>query len=323
MKAKSLWHLSTSHSTLRDIQIAKPRQDECVIQTNFSMVSLGTERLVAGGGVPDDLHQVMRVPYMDGDFSFPISYGYSLSGLVIDGPDEYIGKRVHCLHPHQSYCLVKTKDLHVIPDEVPLDRAVLASNLETVVNALWDATPMVGQRILIVGYGLIGSLIHHLLQTLAGIHIEVSEVNQNRITIARKMGCRIKGDIQDKAGHYDLIFHCSASMEGLQTAIDCLNRNGKLIELSWYGNKSVNLHLGGAFHYGRGQIISSQVTQIATPALAQWTIERRKEFVFRLLKDASLDYFLGRAIPFNQAAEFFNNIRKSPPEDINYYFEYN
>jgi threonine dehydrogenase-like Zn-dependent dehydrogenase len=322
MEGKALWHLSPTHSVTRTLELPKPSGQECIIKSAFSMVSLGTERLIAKGGVPDVLFEKMRVPYMQGAFGFPLTYGYSLSGLVIDGPQEWIGERVHCLHPHQSYCLVQSSDLTVIPSDVPLDRAVLTSNLETVVNALWDARPFIGQRILVIGYGLIGSLIAYLLQPMSGIEIEVLEINDSRIGWARHMGLKVIRPSSNAEDLYDMVFHTSATESGLQYGIDHLRQDGDLIELSWYGKKSVHLDLGTSFHYGRKRIISSQVSHVARPAMPQWSKDRRKELVFQLLKDPRLDFFLGRRIPFSQAVALFQILRNEQPTAVNYYFDY-
>jgi 2-desacetyl-2-hydroxyethyl bacteriochlorophyllide A dehydrogenase len=322
METRALWHLSTRQSLIREGRTGRPESGECLVQAYYSMISVGTERLVARGGVPPALYAEMAVPYMQGSFAFPLAYGYSLTGVVLDGPREWLGERVHLMHPHQTVCRVRTADLTVIPPAVPLDRAVLASNLETAVNALWDAGPLIGQEVLVVGFGLVGALVAHLLQPIPGIRVHVAEPLPARATLSRQLGHALLDPDEPLQDHFDLVFHTSATPEGLQAGLDQLRPEGALIELSWYGQRPVSLDLGGSFHYGRKRIISSQVSHIAPAARPHWDARRRKELVFRFLEDPALDQYLGRAIPFEQSADFFNELRQSPLPDINAHLDY-
>lgn len=322
MTAQTLWHIDANESLVRKIDLEPLEHDECLIRSHFSMISLGTERLVSRGGIPVEAYTSMKVPYMRGDFAFPLTYGYSLTGEVMDGPREWIGERVHCMHPHQDLSVVKTKDLYVVPKEVPLDRAVLASNLETAINAIWDGRPLIGQRILVIGYGLIGALIAYLLNGMRGIQLDILEINPARFALARTHGLSVIDQIAQSSIPYDQVYHTSGTETGLQTAIDGVMPEGKVIELSWYGRSSIKLNLGGSFHFDRKQIISSQVSTISPAARSQWDHLRRKHFVFRLLSDQQLDNYLGTAIPFAKAPEFFQQLRARPFPELNAYIQY-
>ncbi len=322
MEASTLWHINPSHSLIRMQALPVPQDDECVVQTCFSMVSMGTERLICRGGIGPSAYQRMKVPYMQGNFSFPLTYGYSMSGEVIDGPREWIGERVHAMHPHQDVCVINAKDLTVIPDSVPMDRAVLASNLETAVNGIWDGQPMIGQRILVIGYGLIGAMVAQLLKSLPGIELAIKEQNPFRINLARNKGHVIIENDHDFGMPFDLVFHTSATSEGLQWAIDASGPEAKIIEMSWFGQQEVKLDLGADFHFGRKQIRSSQVSRIARPAQSQFDYHRRKALVFRLLADPIWQSFLGKGISFADSASFFDEFRQKPMDDLNVYFQY-
>lgn len=322
MQAQTLWHIDSNQSLIRSSDLRICGRNECLIRAHYSMISLGTERLVSRGGIPVQAYQTMKVPYMEGEFSFPLTYGYSLTGEVVDGPREWIGERVHCMHPHQDLCIVHTADLYVIPEQVPLDRAVLASNLETAINAVWDGQPMVGQRILVIGYGLIGALLAYLLNDIKGIDLEVLDVNPDRLELVRKHGLSGFDQLDSSRLPYDQVYHTSATEAGLQNAIDWLMPQGKVIELSWFGLSSIRLNLGSSFHFDRKQIISSQVSTISPSAHPQWDHLRRKHLVFRLLEDQKLQDFLGTCIPFEEAPEFFQQLRNQSHAALNAYIQY-
>ncbi|MCF8236669.1 MAG: zinc-binding alcohol dehydrogenase [Saprospiraceae bacterium] len=322
MDARALWHIDPTHSLLRQQTLNKLGSGDCLVQTRYSMVSIGTERLVSRGGVSPAAYGPMKVPYMQGEFSFPLTYGYSLTGEVVDGPQEWLGERVHAMHPHQDRCVIHSRDLTVIPDNIPLDRAILASNMETAVNGVWDGQPMMGHRILVIGYGLIGALIAYLLKPIPGVILHIHEIQPVRQDLASRHGHDVLAGEADLAESYDLIFHTSASAEGLQFAIDHAGMEGRIVEMSWYGDQKVSLEMGASFHYKRNQIFSSQVSHLAIPARPQFDHQRRKDLVFQLLADENLQSYLGECIPFDKSPSFFDDLRKQPFSGLNAYFSY-
>lgn len=322
MEASALWHIDPAHSLIRKHTLQTLKNDECIVRSMFSMVSMGTERLVCRGGVGPSADQHMRVPYMQGAFSFPLTYGYSLAGVVIDGPQEWMGERVHCMHPHQDLCIVNTRDLTVIPEQVPMDRAVLASNLETAINGFWDAQPLIGQRILVIGYGLIGAMLAQLLKPLPGIDLRIAEPNQARQNLAQHHGHKLVEQEAISSKPFDLVFHTSGTAEGLQVAIDRSCLEASIIEMSWFGQQKVNLDLGAEFHFGRKRILSSQVSWIAKPAQAHFDHRRRSALVFNILADPFWQSFLGKAIPFSESPAFFHELRQQPMNELNAYLQY-
>lgn len=316
-KAKALWHISDQSTELREAQLTE--NGRCYVKALYSLISTGTERLVARGQVPYALYASMRVPYMEGEFSFPLKYGYSLVGEVQEGPEEILGKKVHLLHPHQDYCQVETHELTVLPDEVPAIRATLASNVETALNAVWDSGVSVGDRVLVVGFGVIGSLTARLLKTIAGVEVWVYDLDLKRAELARDMGFH---PVERMRYDFDLAFHCSSSSQGLQSCIDHIGFEGKVIELSWYGEQAVSVQLGGSFHQQRKQIISSQVSSIPPNHRARWDFARRKALVMELLKDPYYDQHLGKTIPFEQAPALFNDLRKGSLSALSWVIDY-
>jgi len=315
----ALWHLSERESSIRNQPLPPLKTGECRIESRFSLVSSGTETLVATGQVPTELHDSMRVPYMEGGFSFPVKYGYSLVGKVTEGSENLVGKFVHLLHPHQQHCVVKETAVTVIPAGIPPQRAVLASNLETVLNAVWDSHFSAGDRVLVIGMGLIGSLVAKLASQFPATQVSVAETNSARQALARQQGFSLY-NIADTP--FDVAFHSSGSSAGLQTAIDAVGYEGRVIELSWYGIRSAEVKLGGSFHQQRKQIISSQVSQLPAHQQARWDYRRRKQTVLDLLQDDSWDDFLTATVDFSQAPALFDKLRQGDRSQLSWTIRY-
>ena len=318
----ALWHLSSTASSLVEKEFTSEAGD-CLIQNKFSMISMGTERLVASGAVPKKIGDAMAVPGMEGTFELPVKYGYSVVGSVIEGPETFIGKEVHYMYPHQDLVRIPSSALSIIPEGIPLSRAVLASNMETAVNAIWDSEVSIGDRVGVLGFGLIGSLVARLLQQIPGIELIIIEKNAYRASLAKEMGFVLMGkEEMQKADGMDMVFHTSATEEGLQTAIDLVGFEGKVVELSWYGSQKISLDLGSGFHSERKKIICSQVGHIPGNRQYRWDYHRRKQLVFSLLEDHRWDLHLTHTIPFSESAQFFNQVRSSTPEGLSWTIKY-
>jgi threonine dehydrogenase-like Zn-dependent dehydrogenase len=318
MEVSSLWHLDQSSSAIRTEQLSLD-DSKVFLKSQFSFVSLGTERLVASGKVPSSLHQSMQVPFMQGNFNFPIKYGYSLVAKVEQANHHLHGKYVHLLHPHQDRCAVPESALSIIPHTIPSKRAILASNVETAVNAIWDSGLSIGDRILVVGFGNIGALVALIARQIIGVEVVVAEKNLHRSAFAKQLGFSI---YDEKNETFDIAFNTSANAKGLQLAINQVGFEGKVIELSWYGEKEVNISLGSSFHQERKQIISSQVGVIPTSKTNRWSYTRRKKLVWKILEDPIFDQLLTNEIEFGESPKFFEKIRYSQPEGIGFYLSY-
>ena len=306
MIATSLWHTSSSKSILQKEELGQIPRQKVLIQSLYSLISTGTEKLVAKGLVPVSMHQSMRVPAMGGDFIFPIKYGYSLVGKVVSN-GIFKNKIVHLLHPHQDFLIVNKTDFSIVPTEIPAKRAALASNMETALNAIWDSKVSVGDKVLVCGFGMIGGLVARLLSLLPAVEVFIVEKNTFRANQATKMGFMVNPkDIIN----FDYSFHTSGTSTGLQTCIDAVGMEGKIIELSWYGTKSVEVNLGANFHYQRKQIISSQVGHIPFTKSARWNYHRRKQVVWELLKNPVFDAHITNEVAFNESPAFFEKLRQ-------------
>lgn len=298
--ANAFWVLSPGRGALCRQELPHPRPGQVLVRALCSGISRGTESLVFQGGVPPELADAMACPMQEGGFPGPVKYGYALVGVVEAGPGRLMGKRVFALHPRQDLCLIDADACRPIPAAVPDRRAVLAANMETALNILWDGGAGPGQRIAIVGAGIIGCLVARLAAQLPGVELTLLDIDPTRADIATHMGAAfiLPGDCQPLAGTCDLVIHCSASADGLATALALAGTEAMVVEASWYGSQPVTVPLGGFFHPRRLRLVSSQVGMVANFQRPRWDHGRRLDKALQLLDDPALDRLLGPDIPF-------------------------
>jgi 2-desacetyl-2-hydroxyethyl bacteriochlorophyllide A dehydrogenase len=298
--ARSLWYVKPGVAELRAERLAAPRPGEARVATLYSAVSRGTERLVANGEIPESEWTSMRAPLQSGAFPYPVKYGYSATGIVTAGSDTLLGKTVFCLHPHQDHFQVAEDMLAIVPDGIPAKRATLAANMETALNAHWDAATQPGDQVLVVGAGVVGLLVAHLAQRIAGADVTITDIDAGKADIAVALGLSFAmPDSIPKDNR--IVFHTSASGGGLETAISAAAFEGRIIELSWFGARPATVRLGGAFHSRRLQIISSQVGHVAPSQRANVSHRQRLAKAIALLDDARLDALTASEIDFETA----------------------
>ncbi|MGW2423457.1 dehydrogenase [Streptomyces sp. NPDC001709] len=297
--ARAFWLRSPGHGELRDITLAEPAEDEVLVRALYSGVSRGTETLVFRGGVPESQHAAMRAPFQEGDFPGPVKYGYLSVGKVEQGPAELIGRTVFCLYPHQSRYVVPVNAVTVVPDRVPAARAVLAGTVETAVNALWDASPLIGDRIAVVGGGMVGCSVAALLARFPGVRLQLVDADPARAKIAGALGVDFATP-EDALGDCDLVVHASATEAGLTRALQLLAPEGTVVELSWYGDRRVSLPLGEAFHSRRLTVRSSQVGTVSPAARPGRTYADRMALALDLLADPALEALITGESAFEQ-----------------------
>ena len=293
----SLWYAGPFQADLRTEQLTAPGAGEALVRTLWSGVSRGTERLVASGRVPVSEHERMRCPLQAGDFPFPVKYGYCAVGQVEDGPPEWLGRIVFCLHPHQDRFVAPVALMAVVPDQVPARRAILAANMETALNALWDAGAGPADRIVVVGGGLVGMLVAAVAARLPGAEVTVVDVEPSRATVASALGAGFAFPAAAPRDA-DLVFHVSASPQGLATAMECAGQEATVVEMSWYGEGAVPAPLGGAFHSRRLRLVSSQVGSVAPSRRPRWSHARRLAAALKLLEDDRLDALVTEEVAF-------------------------
>lgn len=320
-EARALWHIKPDQSEIRTHKLLDPEPGQVEIEAVCSLISTGTERRMAMGDIPREVTDQMRVPHMQGNFPFPITYGYSLVGKIISPSHPWQGRLVHVLHPHQTHAVVGSGDVFLIPEQVPAARATLASNLETAVTAVWDSGASLGDKALVVGFGIIGALVARLLSMIGGAEVTVMDTDLRRRELAEQMGFLTITQASPQV-RFDMAFHTSGTSEGLQQAINQVGFEGKIIELSWFGTDAVSVKLGGDFHSQRKQLISSQVSNLPADRLRRWGYRRRKELVFELLQDARFDQLLTEFISFEALPGLFQQIRKGQSKALTWVVDY-
>ena len=297
--ALAYWLREPGIGEIRPVALPRPGYDDVLVRTLRSGVSRGTEGLVFRGGVPVSQHAAMRAPFQDGDFPGPVKYGYLNVGVVEHGPADLRGRTVFCLYPHQTAYVVPAAAVTVVPDGVPASRAVLAGTVETAVNALWDAAPLIGDRVAVVGAGMVGCCVARLLSLFPGVRTTLVDVDAARAQVAAELGVDFALPGQAEGGR-DLVVHTSGASAGLQLSLDLLGAEGTVIELSWYGDSEVCLSLGGAFHSGRLSVRASQVGTVAASRRARRTSADRLELALAMLQDPAFDAVVTGVSPFDE-----------------------
>jgi threonine dehydrogenase-like Zn-dependent dehydrogenase len=302
LRGRAFWLRSPGQGEIRPVTVARPGVDDVLVRTLYSGVSRGTETLVFRGGVPPSQHGLMRAPFQDGDFPGPVKYGYLNVGVVEEGPSALLGRTVFCLYPHQTRYVVPATAVTVVPDEVPAARAVLAGTVETAVNALWDAAPLVGDRIAVVGAGMVGCCVAGVLARFPGARIQLVDTDIRRAAIAAALGVGFALP-PDAAGDCDLVVHASATSAGLARSLELLAPEGTVIELSWYGDRPVSVPLGEHFHSRRLVVRSSQVGTVSPAQRGRRTFADRVRLSLELLADPAFDALITEECDFEELPE--------------------
>jgi 2-desacetyl-2-hydroxyethyl bacteriochlorophyllide A dehydrogenase len=300
--ALAFWVCRPEIGELRPVRLPELGPDDVLVRTMFSGISRGTESLVFRGKVPPGQADIMRAPFQEGTFPGPVKYGYLNVGTVAAGPGDLVGRTVFCLYPHQSAYVVPARAVHVVPADVPPQRAVLAGTVETAVNALWDAAPRIGDRVAVIGAGMVGCCVARLLARLPGVEVTLVDVDPARGAVAATLGAAFAAPNAARGG-CDLVFHTSATAAGLQLSLDLLATEGEVIELSWYGDDPVGVRLGGTFHSGRLAIRASQVGRVAPARRTNRSMADRLALALDLLRDPAFDALLSGCTPFTALPE--------------------
>ena len=297
--AHAFWLREPGMGEIRPAPLHEPGPGDVLVRTLRSGVSRGTEMLVFRGGVPASQYAAMRAPFQEGDFPGPVKYGYLSVGVVEQGPLELRGRTVFCLYPHQTAYVVPAQAVVVVPDDVPPSRAVLAGTVETAVNALWDAAPLLGDRITVVGAGMVGCCVARLLTRIPGVQVTLVDIDPTRADVAAALGVDFALPADAVDGR-DLVVHTSATSAGLQQSLDLLAPEGTVIDLSWYGDAEIRLSLGGAFHSGRLGIRASQVGVVAAARRGRRTAAERLALALDLLRDPAFDALITGVSRFDE-----------------------
>lgn len=302
-EAESYWATAPGRGELRSETLRPPARDEVVVRTLFSAVSRGSEALVAVGRVPRSQHAAMRCPFQAGDFPFPVKYGYSAIGFVEAGPEDLAGRTVFCLHPHQTRFVVAAAAVHPLPEALPARRGVLIANLETALNAVWDAALMPGERVVVIGAGVVGCLVARLAVRLPGTDVTLVDIAPGRAEIARRLGVPFATTVATEP-LADCVINASTAPAALADGLAAAGLEARVVELSWYGDGHVPLPLGETFHSRRLRLVASQVGHVAPALRPRFDHRRRLAKVMDILAaDDCLEALIDGETPFERLPE--------------------
>jgi NADPH:quinone reductase-like Zn-dependent oxidoreductase len=309
--ALAYWAVAPGRGEIRAVPLRPPGPHEVLVQARFSGVSRGTEALVALGRVPASQWTAMRAPFQAGEFPFPVKYGYAAVGTVLKGPPGLAGRDVFCLHPHQTAYVVPAAAVTPLPAGVPPGRAVLAANMETALNVVWDAASLPGERVHVIGAGVVGCLIAWLVGRLPGTEVTLADIDPARASVATRLGVGFAPP-EGLAPDADLVVHASGAPAGLSRALQVAGVEARVVEASWYGDQQVALPLGEAFHSRRLRLISSQVGAVAPALRPRWPHARRLEKALELLREPVLDALITGEAPFATLPELMPMLVAAP-----------
>ncbi|SHM34067.1 zinc-dependent alcohol dehydrogenase [Roseibium suaedae] len=309
--ARAFWISRAETSELRTETLAPLKAGHVRVKTLFSGISRGTEALVFKGLVPPGEHERMRGPNMGGCFSFPVKYGYAAVGRVEEGSADLAGKPVFCLHPHQDHFVVPEAAVRPIPENVPVERAILAANMETALNILWDAEVLPGDRVAVFGAGVVGALVAFLAARIPGTETILIDPNPARSALAASLDLSFARPEQVN-GPFDVLINASATGEALSLAIEQAGQEARVVEASWFGEARASLSLGGAFHVRRLSLISSQVGNLPARQRARWDYSRRMDKALSLLSDPRLDALVSGETLFEDLPGAYGRILMDP-----------
>jgi hypothetical protein len=296
-EAQALWYVGPGRAEIRSERLAPLATGSVRVRALYGALSRGTEALIAAGRVPASEHRRMRAPYMSGNFPFPVKYGYSTVGRVEAGPEAQLGRTVFALHPHQTIFDVPAEAAMPVPSDIPVSRAVMAANMETALNAVWDAAPGPTGRIAVIGAGVVGALTAFLCARIERAQVTLIDIDPAREELARALGLAFAKP-EGAPADCDYVFHASATAAGLTTALNLAGDEATIVELSWYGSGIVSVPLGGAFHSRRLKLVSSQVGKVAPSRRAEITHRQRLGAAIELIADPRLDALIAPAVPF-------------------------
>ena len=315
MKARAFWIVAAGRGELRDETLPPRGEGDVLVEARYSGISRGTESLVLAGRVPPSEHERMRAPHQGGSFPFPVKYGYASVGRVLEGPPALVGRDVFCLYPHQSRYVVSAADVLPLPDGVPPARAVLAANLETALNGLWDAPLRLGDRVAVVGGGVVGCLAAYLAARVPGCAVELVDVAPARALVAAALGLAFATP-EHARPDADLVLHASGNPAGLTTALALAGHEATVLELSWYGAAPVAAPLGEAFHSRRLTLRASQVGNVAPARRARWSRRQRLALALELLADPVYDHLLTGESDFADLPAALARLATAPGETL-------
>jgi len=309
-ETESFWINKKNNSCIKKHIIDAPGKSEALIKTIYSGISYGTEKIVYTGDVPKSQRELMRCPYQMGDFGSDVKYGYINVGKVVKGSPKYNNKYVYTLFPHQTVYVLSEADLILIPKSIPLQRCLLTANMETAINGMWDTLPSCGDKVLIIGAGIVGFLMAYVLKSIIGIEVLLIDIEKSKKQLAEKFNFNFKTSIP-KDYQANIIYECSGNSSIINTLSSHIKDEATICVLSWYGNSISKINFGKEFLSKRVKFIFSQVSKVSHNRSKYWNNYSRRELAIKLLNDNKLDYLIEKDyINFYDLPKFFSGIDK-------------
>ena len=335
MKALSLRFTAPLDVDLQAQPVPEPPRDGLRIETRLSAISAGTEMLIFRGQFPEHLTLDEKLPSLAGRrFQYPVAYGYSCVGRVtaagagID-PD-WIGRRVFAFHPHASHFIARPETLIPLPDGLASEDAVFLASMETAVNLIMDGRPLIGERVIVVGQGIVGLLTTallalHPLNLLIGVdrlpmrRETALSVGADQVLSGSENGVQVGEDAQEDA---DLVYELTGNPRALNLALQYCGFDSRIIIGSWYGKNTASVDLGGRFHRARVRIFSSQVSTLAPTLSGRWTQKRRLAVAVKMLGLLLPSRLITHRYPIGEAQKAYDRVARQPEDTLQVILEY-
>lgn len=329
MTAREVSFRAPGEVRVEEVPVPEPGSDEVLVETECSAISPGTELLLYRGEAPEDLPADESIPALSGGLEYPIAYGYAAVGRVIETgegvEDGWLDERVFAFHPHASHFCPEPDELQPVPEGLSSAEATLLPNVEAAVNVAMDAMPVVGERVVVFGQGVLGLLAtavlaRHPLEALYTVDHHPLRRERSRALGADRAfepGADLRGAIttEHREGA-DLAVELSGNPAALDAAIEATGYDGRVLVGSWYGNKRAELDLGGWFHRSRIELESTQVSTVAPSLRGRWDKDRRLALAWDLLAGIETDAVLTHRLPVGEASEAYRLLDEHPEEAI-------
>jgi 2-desacetyl-2-hydroxyethyl bacteriochlorophyllide A dehydrogenase len=336
VKRKTLYFTAPRQVELREETLPALGADDVLVETTCSAISAGTEMLIYQGRFPRNLETDSVISTLRGGFQYPLAYGYACVGKVVEVGTKvdksWHNKLVFAFQPHTSHFISKPEFLYPIPQSVSPETACFLPNMETAVNLVQDGAPIFGERVLVLGQGVIGLLTASLLDKFPLETLVTADCYELR----RKASLTLKvSDVFDPYSEsfqndssayaqrkFDLTFELSGNPVALNDALALTAFSGRIVIGSWYGEKQTEIDLGGAFHRSRIKLISSQVSTIAPELSGRWDKARRFEVAWQALERIKPEKWITHRFSIDQAEEAYRLLDENPQETIQAVFGY-
>ncbi len=329
MKAVNLQFKGPSQVEIEKVSIVEIPENMVLVATQISAVSSGTEKLVFTGKVPKDMATDASIPALSKqNFNYPFHYGYSCVGTIIETgrkvDKDLEGKRVFAFHPHASHFLASPAELIFIPESINFDDCVFLASMETAVNLVLDGKPLIGEEVIAIGQGIIGLFVTALLSQFPLKNLTCIDLHTSRLQRSLDWGARsvfLSSEIPENL-NADLVFELSGNPDGLQQALNCCGFDSRVIIGSWYGEKQVNMQLGGKFHRDRIRILSSQVSSISSEFTGRWDKPRRLQLALQMIQDLKPSRLISHRFHINSAQQAYEQLVDDPQDTFLIILEY-